>query len=342
MSKSSSSKPKPKAQHWDIPDFDIPEAEMEWEDLVARAKLGKTTINTLPKEMFKSASQVTPKQFTMLRVYAPELESIESFRENGGIFFKVVETDTPINSIGEKDNQIWPGSFVAARRLQEQAMTVEGIHDRDRAEVGPPASKRLRCRSDTTSRPEGKKPLDTLKDLPDAEDEATPNAALVVFLQCLTGLVTGLPIEWVLNRTSFTPMFGKGGYNTVTDGVLRVSKTLAPLSIVEAKKRVRYKRTAAIIMQEGCELVGWLKESSHSLPAFNNHLLLVSQDRHEIFLTFAAYTQAYKGYLEGEEARADSFLVMKTFGPWRTCDPAQMSDFGHILLAIVLVAKGAA
>ncbi|KAF7173674.1 hypothetical protein CNMCM5623_005900 [Aspergillus felis] len=77
-------------------------------------------------------------------------------------------------------------------------------------------------------------------------------------------------------------------------------------------------------------------------PTFNNHLLLVSQDRHEIYLTFAPYTQAYKGYLGGEEAKADSFLVMKTFGPWRTCDPAQMNDFGHILLAIDLVAKGAA
>lgn len=29
-------------------------------------------------------------------------------------------------------------------------------------------------------------------------------------------------IEQVLNRTFFTPMFEKGGYNTVTDGVLRV------------------------------------------------------------------------------------------------------------------------
>ncbi|KAF7169569.1 hypothetical protein CNMCM6106_004459 [Aspergillus hiratsukae] len=46
----------------------------------------------------------------------------------------------------------------------------------------------------------------------------------------LTGLVTGLPIEWVLNRASFTPMFGKGDYNTFTDGVLRISKTQARTS----------------------------------------------------------------------------------------------------------------
>jgi hypothetical protein len=35
----------------------------------------------------------------------------------------------------------------------------------------------------------------TSKNLLDAEDEATPNTALVVFLQCVTGLVTGVPLE---------------------------------------------------------------------------------------------------------------------------------------------------
>jgi hypothetical protein len=47
---------------------------------LARAKLDKTTINTLPEEVFKSTSQVTQKQFTMLRIYAPKLKSIERFR----------------------------------------------------------------------------------------------------------------------------------------------------------------------------------------------------------------------------------------------------------------------
>jgi hypothetical protein len=34
--------------------------------------------------------------------------------------------------------------------------------------------------------------------------------------------------------------------------------------------RMRQKRTPAIIMQEGCELAGWLKQSSHQLPDFKN------------------------------------------------------------------------
>ncbi|KAG2004112.1 hypothetical protein GB937_009129 [Aspergillus fischeri] len=78
----------------------------------------------------------------MLRIYSPKLKSIERFREaredfvlprrafdkarntlrkspEWGDLLEVVETDMPFNSIREKDDQIWPGFFVAARRLQE-------------------------------------------------------------------------------------------------------------------------------------------------------------------------------------------------------------------------------
>ncbi|GFF89316.1 hypothetical protein IFM47457_08110 [Aspergillus lentulus] len=48
---------------------------------LARAKLDKATINTSPEEIFKSTSQVTQKRFTMRRIYAPKLKSIERFRE---------------------------------------------------------------------------------------------------------------------------------------------------------------------------------------------------------------------------------------------------------------------
>ncbi|KAF7173673.1 hypothetical protein CNMCM5623_005899 [Aspergillus felis] len=62
MSKSFSSESRARTQPWDIPGFDIPETMAEREITVARAKLDKMTINTPPKEMFKSASQVTRKQ----------------------------------------------------------------------------------------------------------------------------------------------------------------------------------------------------------------------------------------------------------------------------------------
>jgi hypothetical protein len=64
----------------------------------------------------------------------------EERRKLRGSLLQVVKTDTMINSIGEKDNQIWPGSFVAARPLQEQMMTVEGAYERNQAEIGPPLS----------------------------------------------------------------------------------------------------------------------------------------------------------------------------------------------------------
>jgi hypothetical protein len=36
------------------------------------------------------------------------------------------------SDIREEDKEIWTGSNTGARRLQEQTMTVRGIHDRDR------------------------------------------------------------------------------------------------------------------------------------------------------------------------------------------------------------------
>lgn len=49
-------------------------------------------------------------------------------------------------------------------------------------------------------------------------------------------------------------MFGKGGYNTVTDGGLRVSKTLVTLAIVEVKIRMRSKRTVNQLCDMVCGL----------------------------------------------------------------------------------------
>ena len=39
------------------------------------------------------------------------------------------------SGIRVKDKKIWPGSNTGSRRLQEQTMTVKGIHDRDRPQV---------------------------------------------------------------------------------------------------------------------------------------------------------------------------------------------------------------
>jgi hypothetical protein len=66
----------------------------------------------------------------------------------------------------------------------------------------------------------------------------------------------------------------------------------------------------------------------------------VSQDRHEIFLTFAEYDDDYIAYLKNETPKSanPSFLTMHEYGPWDTQKPSDMKELGPILLAIALYA----
>lgn len=66
----------------------------------------------------------------------------------------------------------------------------------------------------------------------------------------------------------------------------------------------------------------------------------VSQDRQEIFLTFAEYDDDYLAYLNDKTPRstAPSFLTMHQYGPWDTENPSDMAKLGPILLAIALYA----
>ncbi|RAL15383.1 uncharacterized protein BO97DRAFT_307097, partial [Aspergillus homomorphus CBS 101889] len=67
----------------------------------------------------------------------------------------------------------------------------------------------------------------------------------------------------------------------------------------------------------------------------------VSQDRHEIFLTFADYDDDYIAYLKNKSPKnsALSFLTMHQYGPWDTQTASHMAELGPILLVITLDAQ---
>lgn len=77
------------------------------------------------------------------------------------------------------------------------------------------------------------------------------------------------------------------------------------------------------------------------LGADNNSRLLISQDRHEIYLSFAEYQEEYVKYLTNTQRRkaTPAFLTMHQYGPWDTQNAFHMRDIGKILLAIALRAK---
>jgi hypothetical protein len=104
-------------------------------------------------------------------------------------FLQVVETDKTINSIGEKDNQTWPGSFVAARPLQEQMITVEGTHDRNQAEICAPPSV---CVLGQAPRHRGERGRSRLRRVFLMRTTKPPETPLYFLL----AMSDGMPIEW--------------------------------------------------------------------------------------------------------------------------------------------------
>jgi hypothetical protein len=69
--------------------------------------------------------------------------------------------------------------------------------------------------------------------------------------------------------------------------------------------------------------------------------MIISQDRHEIYLTVAKYDDEYIKYLSDKSYRnvfPSSFMTMHQFGPWDILDARNMEHLGPILLAISLYA----
>jgi hypothetical protein len=180
-------------------------------------------------------------------------------------------------------------------------MTVGGIHDRERGlesnkrktraaaksrlktpRIGKSLMGTIRRRreidNDTDSQESNSsnasltpiKPSIDVMAYPDAEDEATVNAALVLLLEAISDLVPHSIAEWVSNHIHFSPTFGKASFNTYTDGALRSTKNQNVMSIIEVKRRTRSKDMDRILMQEEAEMVGWLLSGNSNLAVLNN------------------------------------------------------------------------
>ncbi|KAJ5470945.1 hypothetical protein N7530_008302 [Penicillium desertorum] len=331
------------AQDGRIKDFFIPADAQDWNTLFkSRADLKSMNIHNLPAEWVASASEATNVQYLMLRSYSPTISRINTFRKNChqfGFTTEVLEraadllaastewqrylyllhTGDSIDDIPVTSNR-WPGSFSTVARLQQQTMTVEGIHDRARTQLTAGETRTGRRR---------------VLPLPDAEDEASPNAAALILLQTVSHLAHS-QLEWILNRVHFICQFGTMRFTAFTDGALRSKQTRGVFALVEAKKRLRTVHHEAILMQEACEVVGWVMNNSREMARFKEHLLLISQDRHELFITFASIEEAYERHLRNA-TDTDSFLVMKTYGPYDTGSCEEMNEFGQIILGSILI-----
>lgn len=70
--------------------------------------------------------------------------------------------------------------------------------------------------------------------------------------------------------------------------------------------------------------------------------LLVSQDRHEIYITFARYNPQYAEYLTNKKGKRDGFLVMESYGPWHINNHENMRYLGQVIVTLTMLASDAA
>ncbi|KAJ5138888.1 uncharacterized protein N7515_003736 [Penicillium bovifimosum] len=246
---------------------------------------------------------------------------------NDAVISSLLQKNTRAEELREGEDN-WPGAIIVPLRLQQQTTTVGGVPDRDRLLTLTNPLKLLRGSGERDSRD---------SQLPEAEDDMVANAASFTFLQRVSQL-TPSPFEWVFNRLLFHPQFALGGYETFTDGALRCRTRLDHIfAILEVKRRDRHTSYAEMVMQETCELVGWLLKSSSSIACFNGHSLMISQGRDGLFLTFKPFNEAHQRYLAGE-GWAEDFLRMETFGPFKTNNDRDMTLFGSVKLAAIEIA----
>ncbi|KAH8805362.1 hypothetical protein F5884DRAFT_859971 [Xylogone sp. PMI_703] len=139
----------------------------------------------------------------------------------------------------------------------------------------------------------------------------------------LVALLNGPALEFspghsaTMERRALEAIFGVWYYTAATDGAVL--------------QKVR--------MQEAADLVTSALRDGEKEGKKKDRLVLVAQDRHEVYLLFPRWNKAYLDYLRGvpDPVNQDlSFVTVRELGPWRVADRDELEELAQILLAIIL------
>ncbi|RHZ43666.1 hypothetical protein CDV55_100036 [Aspergillus turcosus] len=162
-------------------------------------------------------------------------------------------------------------------------------------------------------------------------DEQYVNQALMAFLDAVTENLPEDNCHWGIRRLALKAEFKIASMEARTDGYLYGPKFTKgdAFAIVETKAHIRdrTREGSRIYMQESAEMVAWIFRDAREgriVPLPRNQRLLVSQDRHEIWLTSAIYHNSYVEYLRNPNFGGRPFLEMEEVGPFNTLDSENM------------------
>ncbi|KAI3340079.1 hypothetical protein F4824DRAFT_454009 [Ustulina deusta] len=175
----------------------------------------------------------------------------------------------------------------------------------------------------------------------DVQDEQIVNTALIEYLNGLAIHYKQIKADWTLHRLALTCRNNqaKKSYEARVDGYLKRRSDGQPLVILEVKPCKRKKNQAQIRMQESAQMAAWISQYPPSIKG-RSRRLLISQDRHEIFLTFAVFNTDYVDYIRHKtnDVHAVSFLEMNEYGPYDVGAKEDMRRLGELVLGYMLEA----
>jgi len=192
---------------------------------------------------------------------------------------------------------------------------------------------------------------------PEIGDEETANMWINAFVIAITATSVAFKTRWLPERKRF--IFNhRMTFTAKTDGYLRSNIGDAVHAIIEAKARVRTSLNPKplIRVQEGAEMAACIfqqKMKAHdfqkecryvysciqlSLKLIDARILLLSIDRHEVWLTFPKFSKEYPVFMDMslEELREEHFLTMVEYGPFRLNVRSEIQTLGGFLLAYTL------
>ncbi|KAG7291139.1 hypothetical protein NEMBOFW57_001150 [Staphylotrichum longicolle] len=185
-------------------------------------------------------------------------------------------------------------------------------------------------------------------------DEEIVNVALVVFLRSLTVECDDLRPHcmWSPGRYAFRVCDRDGNkvYEARVDGALcrRSNQGLGKwiFGIMEVKPFSRRANRTGICMQEGAQMVAWVSQQppkdlaeARKRPDHKFCRLLISQERHEVYLTFAVFDADCVDYIRGavgatQLPSTQGFMQMHEYGPFSTTTRSHMQGLGELVVAL--------
>ncbi|KAI0810311.1 hypothetical protein GGR55DRAFT_646127 [Xylaria sp. FL0064] len=176
------------------------------------------------------------------------------------------------------------------------------------------------------------------------EDEQIVNTALIEYLNALAIHHPQLEADWTLHRLPLVARNIRTGaktYEARIDGYLRRRRDNAPLVILEVKPHRRLAKEAEIRMQEGAQMAAWISQypprnlEDMRQKNYRERRLLISQDRDDIYLTFAEFDASYVDYIR-HRSNTTSFLTMNEYGPFSVGNKDSMKELGELVLVLAL------